>query len=195
MKFAAVILAGGEGRRIGGDKPLTLLANRTLLDRAIALARTWSDAVAVSLREPGHCPLPNGIMPLLDDQGEGPLAGVQSALRFARERGLEAALTIPCDVPFAPADLPRKLCDALSPKAGAALATSGGILHPACALWKCAALEALPDYRSTGKSSLKGFAAHIRFATAEWPCEPFDPFFNINTPTDLAAAELLLRNR
>ncbi len=194
MRFAAVILAGGEGRRLGGDKPLTLLAGRTLLDRAIAFARTWSDVVAVSLREPGQYPLPDDIPALLDQQGEGPLAGVESALRFAHERGLEAALTIPCDVPFAPADLAGKLCDALSPNAGAALATSGGVLHPACALWKCTALEALPDYRSTGRSSLKDFAAHIGFATAEWPCEPFDPFFNINTPTDLAAAELLVRN-
>lgn len=195
MRFATVILAGGEGRRIGGDKPLALLGGRTLIDRAIVLARTWSGDIAVSLRLPGQFPLPEGVPPLLDADGAGPLAGIGSALRFARNHGLEAVLTIPCDVPLAPADLALKLCEALTADAGAALATSGGVLHPACALWRSATLEALPDYRKTGKSSLKGFAAHVGFATAEWSCEPFDPFFNVNSPDDLVAAERLLKNR
>lgn len=195
MKFAAVILAGGEGRRMGGNKPLALLAGQSLLDRAIALARTWTDDTAVSLRHAGQFAVPEGVFSLLDRDGAGPLAGLRVALDFASERGLEAVLTIPCDVPFAPADLAERLCGALLPDAGAALATSGGMLHPACALWKVTALAALPAYGRTGKSSLRGFAAFVGFTTAEWPCEPFDPFFNVNSPEDLAVAESLLKNR
>ena len=195
MRFATVILAGGEGRRIGGNKPLTLLGGQTLLDRAIALAGAWSGNIAVSLREPGQFSLPEGVPPLLDAAGAGPLAGIESALCFVRSQGLEAVLTVPCDVPFAPADLADKLCAALTADSGVALATSGGVLHPACALWRSTTLEALPDYRKTGKSSLKGFAAHVGFATTEWSCEPFDPFFNVNSPGDLVAAERLLKNR
>jgi molybdopterin-guanine dinucleotide biosynthesis protein A len=195
MRFATVILAGGEGRRMGGDKPLVLLAGQNLLDRAIALARTWPGDTAVSVRHAGQYVVPEGVFSLLDRGGAGPLAGLQAALGFASEQGLEAVLTIPCDVPFAPGDLAEKLCGALLPDASAALATSGDSLHPACALWKVTALAALPDYRVTGKSSLRGFAAFVGFATAEWPCEPFDPFFNVNSPEDLAVAEALLRNR
>lgn len=195
MRFATVILAGGEGRRIGGGKPLIRLAGQTLLERAIALARTWPGDIAIALRQPGQLPLPGGVLPIFDEDGEGPLAGLQSALRFARDHEFAAALTMPCDVPFAPADLAGRLGKALGADAGAVLAASGGVLHPACALWKASALEALPDYRATGKSSLRGFAAFVGFATAEWPCEPFDPFFNVNSPEDLTAAEALLRNR
>jgi molybdopterin-guanine dinucleotide biosynthesis protein A len=195
MRFATVILAGGEGRRMGGGKPLALLAGQSLLDRAIALARTWTGDTAVSLRHAGQFAVPEGVFSLLDRDGPGPLAGIRAALDFASEQGLEAVLTIPCDVPFAPADLAGRLYGALLPSAGAALATSGGMLHPACALWKVTALAALPAYGRTGKSSLRGFAAFVGFATAEWPCEPFDPFFNVNSPEDLAVAEALLKNQ
>lgn len=195
MRFGTVILAGGEGRRIGGDKPLIRLADQTLLERAIALARTWPGDMAVSLRQPGQFSLPDGVPPILDEDGEGPLAGLHSALRFARDHELAAVLTMPCDVPLAPDDLAERLSHALNANVGAALAMSGGVLHPACTLWRTTALDALPSYRATGKSSLRGFAAFVGFATAEWPCEPFDPFFNVNSREDLVAAETLLRNR
>ena len=52
MKIAVVILAGGEGNRIGGAKPLRVLRGKRLIDRAEALARQWSDIIAVAVREP-----------------------------------------------------------------------------------------------------------------------------------------------
>jgi molybdopterin-guanine dinucleotide biosynthesis protein A len=45
-----VILAGGEGRRIGGGKPQRMLGGETLLDRALGRARSWSDEVLVAAR-------------------------------------------------------------------------------------------------------------------------------------------------
>ena len=48
-----VILAGGEGRRIGGGKPQRLLGGETLLDRALRRARSWSDEVLVAARHGG----------------------------------------------------------------------------------------------------------------------------------------------
>lgn len=192
MRIAAVVLAGGEGSRIGGDKPLRLLAGQSLLDRAVTQARRWSADVAVSFRHAGQFPLPDDIEQILDEAGEGPLAGLQAALDFARRQNLEAVLTVPCDVPFAPDDLAERLCDALGGCIAAALATSGGQLHPACGLWMSATLDALPAYRATGRSSLWGFAEHVGFAAVEWPDAPF---FNVNSAADLAEAEARLRRR
>lgn len=190
MRFAVVVLAGGEGRRIGGGKPDRLLAGRPLIEHALALARDWSDDVAVAVRAPSAA---LGDVPqLIDEEGDGPIAGIAGALRFAQARGLAAALTIPCDAPLLPEDLPERL--ALGP-GKAAIPESGGRLHPASALWAAAALPALPDYLATGRRSLMGFAEAIGFRTVEWPVAPFDPFFNVNTPEDLAAAETLLRSR
>jgi molybdopterin-guanine dinucleotide biosynthesis protein A len=173
-----VILAGGAGRRIGGDKPQRLLAGETLLDRALRWARGWSDEVLVAAREGGD---------LQDDPAiEGPLGGVAAALALGGD-----VLTIPCDMPFLPDDLPARLRG----EAAATVAASGGRLHPVCALWKASARDALPAYLATGRRSLTGFAEAAGCEAVIWPVEPFDPFFNINDEADLARAEALLRTR
>lgn len=197
MSVPIVILAGGEGRRMGGGKPLRMLGGRSLIDRAIEQAQRSSNLVAVSVRQPGQAG-PIKVPEIEDDAGEGPLAGLASALRFAKTAGAQAVVTIPCDMPLLPANLVSRLQDALPPGSGAAIAASGGELHPVCALWRCTAADALPPYRAAGRASLKGLASEVGYSEVEWPVEPFDPFLNINRPEELrAAGELLslLRNR
>jgi molybdopterin-guanine dinucleotide biosynthesis protein A len=192
VKIAVVILAGGEGSRIGGDKPLRLLGGRRLIDRAKELARQWSEVLAVSVRDAGQV---GGTDPacIADEPGiDGPLGGLVAALRFVKISGCEAVLTIPADMPFLPGDLKKRLSEALG-DAGAALASSGGHLHPVCGLWSARALDSVPHYLASGRRSLKGFAETVGYSSVEWPSEPSDPFFNINSAKDLAAAERLLR--
>jgi molybdenum cofactor guanylyltransferase len=173
-----VILAGGEGRRIGGGKPGRLLGGQSLIERLLARARAWSDTVMVAAREGGD---------LRDDpEVEGPLGGVAAALALGGD-----VLTIPCDMPFLPDDLPARL---VSGKA-ATLAASGGHLHPVCALWTAEAATGLPAFLATGRRSLRGFAEAVGYEAVEWPVAPHDPFFNINDEADLAEAEALLRSR
>lgn len=192
MQIAVVILAGGEGTRMGGGKPFRLLCGQPLLNHALDLARRWSDDVAISARDQE---IEGGTPVLRDAEGAGPIAGIAGALRFARDRGLDAVLTIPCDVPLLPDDLPAKLTAALTGPVKAAIPESGKIYHPASALWAAEALDALPAYLATGRRSLMGFAERIGFTTVQWPVEPFDQFFNVNTPKDLAEAETLLKSR
>ncbi len=184
MKPAVLILAGGDGRRIGGGKPLRLLGGRTLLDRAIERAQRWGDQVAVAARNPeqiGEADVPI----LFDPPGlEGPLGGLASALRLERP----TVLTIPCDTPFLPEDLPDRLAAALAGH-GAALAASGGQIHPVCGLWRADALGGVRGYAASGRRSLIGFAETIGCVTVEWSD---DPFFNINSAEDLAQAEARL---
>src|SRR5688572_15589354 len=49
MRVAVVVLAGGQGRRIGGAKPLRLLGGERLVDRAVARAQRLSGHVALSV--------------------------------------------------------------------------------------------------------------------------------------------------
>ena len=126
MRVAAVILAGGEGRRIGGGKPLKALGGQSLIERAEALAGQWSDIVAVAVRDPAQVGAASAAC-ILDDQGiEGPLGGLAAALRFARHAGREAVLTVPVDMPFLPPDLGAGLHAAIGPRLAAVAAT--GIL-------------------------------------------------------------------
>lgn len=191
MKIAVVILAGGEGRRIGGDKPLRLLAGRTLLSRALDQARKWSDSIAIAARSSAQLGGAD-VRWLADDSAiEGPLGGLSAGLRFAQDQGSDALLTIPADMPFLPADLAPKLARALSGST-AALASSEGRLHPVCGLWSPAAMLQLDSFVGTGRRSLTGFAQMCGHVTVDWATSPIDPFFNINRPEDLELAERVL---
>jgi molybdopterin-guanine dinucleotide biosynthesis protein A len=181
MKPAVLILAGGEGRRIGGGKPLRMLGGRSLLDRAIERARGWSDSIAIAARAVDQVGDAD-VLVLLDPPGlEGPLGGLASAARLGRP----LVLTIPCDMPFLPDDLPDRLAAALADY-GAALAMSEGRVQPVCGLWRTDALARLGDYAASGRRSLIGFAETIGYVGVAWEG---DPFFNVNSAADLAAAE------
>ena len=184
-KTAVVILAGGEGRRMGGGKPLQKLGNITLVDRALDLARAWSDTVAVAVRSADQVGDLTQVPLLLDDETPGPVAGLASALRFAAESGADRVLTIPCDAPHLPADLLSRLAQVIG-DGSVAVASSGGQIHPVCALWRTDVRDRLPAYLATGRSSLWGFAGACGMAVAAWDGGPDDPFANANTPEDLA---------
>jgi molybdopterin-guanine dinucleotide biosynthesis protein A len=185
-----LILAGGDGRRIGGGKPLRMLGGRSLIDRAVERAQAWSGDVRLSLRSPdqiGCAPLPV----VVDDSAiEGPLGGIAAGLRAAGEAGRGLVLTLPCDMPFAPGDLRDRLQGSIG-GAGAALAASEGQLHPVCALWRVEALDALNAYVRSRRRSLVGFAAAAGFVSVEWVG---DPFFNVNDEAGLAEAARRLRS-
>jgi molybdopterin-guanine dinucleotide biosynthesis protein A len=116
---------------------------------------------------------------------------LSAALRFARDNGAARVLTIPCDMPRLPADLGARLHAALdaAPQALAAVAASGGRLHPVCALWKVDALRRVASYAATGRSSLKGFAEACGSVRVAWDADEHDPFVNANTPDELAALQ------
>ena len=178
--LGVVILAGGDGRRMGGRKPQRLLGERSLLNRAITRAQRWSETVVISVRSRDQV---GGVeLPLVFDPPglAGPLAG----LAAARELGCARVLTIPCDMPFLPDDLPRRLAAAL-PGRAAALASAGGRLQSVCGLWTAEALAGIEEYAASGQTSLVGFARTIGFAVAELEDAAAD---NLNTPAELAAA-------
>jgi molybdopterin-guanine dinucleotide biosynthesis protein A len=186
--IAVVILAGGEGSRLGGAKPLRPFAGERLIDRALQPAAGWSDLVAVAVRDPAQVEPVD--VPMIADVPdiEGPLGGLAAALHFGANGGREFVLTIPTDMPFLPNDLLDRLDLAIS-DLGCVLASSGGHVHPVCGLWRTSALDRLDEYLANGRRSLKGFAQMIGCGEVEWSIDPLDPFFNINTADELTRAE------
>ncbi|WP_240606456.1 molybdenum cofactor guanylyltransferase [Phenylobacterium kunshanense] len=187
--LAVVVLAGGEGRRMGGGKPLRVLDGATLLEHALARARGWSRSVAIAVREAGQAGDVDARLILDHPAIGGPAAGLASAFAFAREQGASRLLTVPCDAPRLPADLPIRLAAALTGDVGCAVAASLGRLHPTCALWRVEMAQRLPAYLEQ-RASLRGFAEACGMAVVDWDAGPEDdPFANVNTPEDLAALE------
>jgi molybdopterin-guanine dinucleotide biosynthesis protein A len=183
-----VVLAGGKGSRMGGRKPLRQVVGQRLIDRALTLARGWSNSVAVAVRDARQIG-PLDAQLIEDAPVEGPLGGLISGLKFAGECRRPLLLVIPADMPFLPPDLLERLLDGIG-DCSCAVAASGGRPHPVCSLWRAEeSLNRAEDYAATGRRSLHGLAKSIGFLAVDWPGGPDDPFFNINSEADLAAAE------
>ena len=71
-----------------------------------------------------------------------------------------------------------------------ACARSGEWRHPVVGLWPVALREDLRQaLTGEGLRKIELWTARHGVALADWPAEPVDPFFNVNTPEDAAAAE------
>lgn len=190
-----LILAGGRARRMGGgDKPLLELGGRTLLARvAERLGPQCGAGLALSANgDPARFGgFPGPVLPDTLPGQPGPLAGILAGLEHAAARGVEAVVSVSGDAPFLAEDLVARL-DAVRPESGIALAASGERRHYTIALWPAALRGDLRAYLESGERRVGGFIARHPAEAASWLVTPVDPFLNVNTPEDLAAAEAAL---
>lgn len=203
MTIVAVLLAGGQGTRMaadgqGGDKPLRLLGGVTLLDHAIAQIRPQVSALVINANgDPARFTAwPFDVVPDPLPDYPGPLAGILAGLRWAEQQGAQDVVSVPTDTPFLPSDLVVRL-DAARQAAGVKLAcaASGGWTHPVIGIWPVALADTLEADLRAGTRKIDAWTARHGVAAAEFGIQPFDPFFNVNRPADLATAEAMLAAR
>ena len=191
--IAGVILAGGLARRMGGgDKTLRPLGGQTVLARIVDRLGRQVEALALNANGDRARFAAYGLPVLPDSVADypGPLAGVLAGMAWARELGAEWLVTAPGDAPFLPRDFVARLIAGRG-DAPYACAASGGRTHPVAALWPVAAAARLAAALAAGQRKIDAFTGP-GVAVIEWPVLPFDPFFNVNTPEDLAQAATLL---
>jgi molybdopterin-guanine dinucleotide biosynthesis protein A len=189
----AVILAGGRASRMGGgDKTLLPLGGAPILSHVLRRLGASHERLALSANGDPVRFAAFGLPVLADMVSVGPLAGILAGLRWAAAGGADLLLTVPGDSPF----LPPTIASALAP--APAMAASGGRRHPTVALWRtqdagalAAHLDALDPEHKRG-FSVVGFADAIGMRVVTFETDEFDPFFNVNTPDDLARAEAML---
>ena len=194
MGPVGVVLAGGLARRMGGgDKALLVLGGRLLLDHVVERLAPQVRALALSANGDAGRFARWGLPVLADAVAgyPGPLAGVLAAMRWAAGLGAECVLTVPADTPFLPRDLAARLVAA---RAGAAVAcaASRGRVHPVVALWPVSLAAALEAALAAGTRRIDRWAEAQGLAVEEFDAAGRDPFFNVNTPEDLAEAEAML---
>ncbi|BBK37649.1 molybdenum cofactor guanylyltransferase [Allostella sp. ATCC 35155] len=196
--IVGIVLAGGRARRMGGaDKAMVVLAGRTLLDRVIGLARPQVSALAISANGDPRRFDRFGLPVLADDLPgfPGPLAGILAGLDWAAAAHPAARYlaSFAGDTPMFPADLVRRLAAVGAP----ACAAADGRLHPVFGLWPLAARQALRQALvRDGMRRVEDWAAAVGARPVECSAaDGSDPFFNINRPEDLAAAERRLAGR
>ncbi len=188
-----VILAGGLASRMGGgDKGLLRLGGATILDHVIRrLSPQVPDLALNANGDPSR--FDRFHLPVIADSVSGfagPLAGVLAGLDWAAERGADQIVTAAADTPFFPADLvPRLMFAAETEDKPIALACSDAGRHPTFGLWPVALRDDLRAALRNGLRKVVLWTDRHGTAVAEFPVGELDPFFNVNTPEDLAQAE------
>lgn len=190
MRIFGTILAGGQGRRMGGqDKALLPLAGRPLVAHVIDRLEPQVERLALSANGDPARMSRFGLPVLPDtDTSQGPLSGLLAALDWAAPLGATHLVTAPTDAPFLPPDLTPRLLLA----GDLALARSAGNDHPTFGLWPVTLRDDLRAFLASGeKPRVRAFADAHHAARADFPDD--GAFANLNTPEDLAQAEARLR--
>ncbi len=187
-QITGLILAGGRGRRMGGDdKGLQPFRGKPLIAHVIERVRPQVATLLISanrhLDEYRAWGWP--VVPDRWDDFRGPLAGLASVIARVETPYI---LVSPCDTPFLPAQLAPRLAAALrGEQADAAVVVSAGMLQPLCVLLRRELETSLTEYRARGGASAQDWLRQCRVVEVEFDDEPH-AFLNLNTARELTAA-------
>ena len=199
-----VVLAGGEGRRMGPGalKPLRLLAGRPMVAHVVERLRPQVMDLVIVANDPS--PVFRALKaPVIADSPDiqraakregrrlGPLAGILAGMEWARKHHPHSGwiLTAPADVPFLPLDLTVRLCGLMHvPEPDVLMVRHGKRREHTIAVWS---VKLAADLRKAileeGMRRVETFAQRYVFEELIWPGNAA-PFLNVNTPAELSEA-------
>ena len=192
-----VILAGGLSSRMGGgDKGLLTLGGVSLLGRVkVRLGKQISPVILNANGDPSRF---EGLgVPVVNDTiagFAGPLAGVLVGMDYAASQGATHIVTVAADTPFFPVDFVARL-DATGADLAMAVTPDperGQARHPTFGKWPVALRDDLRGALNDGVRKVVQWTKPHGCVNVEFDAEPFDPFFNVNTPEDMARAEQMI---
>lgn len=201
--ITGVILAGGLSRRMGGgDKGLLDLGGATMLGRVIDRLRPQVGALVINANGDASRFAAFGLPVVADETADysGPLAGILAGMRWslAHVPAVRHIATVSSDAPFLPTDLVARLSPAIGDRPDQiALARSAGEVQPVIGVWPVALADDLQARLAAGTRKIMAWAerhatVQVDFAEIDIGGRKVDPFFNANTPEDLALARTLL---
>jgi len=193
-----LVLAGGLARRMGGgDKARIKIGGASILQRVLACLSPQCSRVIINANGDATRFADSGLPVVADSVPNfaGPLAGILAGLDWAAQNtpNLEWLVSVPGDCPFLPKDLVTRLHEArATANVRLACARSGEWRHPVVGLWPVKLREDLRHALiDEDLHKIELWTARHGIAIAAWPTTPIDPFFNVNTPKDVAQAEAI----
>jgi molybdopterin-guanine dinucleotide biosynthesis protein A len=188
-RVTGLILAGGQGRRMGGvDKGLQVLRGKPMVAWVLERLAPQVDELIVNANQNGaeYARFGHRVVPDRIGGFAGPLAGLQAGLEAAAH---PLVVTVPCDSPFLPLDLVARLRDAMD-RTGAALAVAktGAQPHPVFSLVRKSALSGLTAFLERGGRKIDAWYAALAVVEVPFDDQP-DAFSNINTREELKGYE------
>jgi molybdopterin-guanine dinucleotide biosynthesis protein A len=183
--ITGVLLAGGQGRRMGGvNKGLQPFRGKPLVEWTLERLAPQVNEVLINSNQNhdnynryGHRVIADSI-----EGFAGPLAGLQCALAAAK---YDRVVTVPCDSPFLPQDLVRRLAHAVEMQtAQVGVAVTGAQPHPVFLYCHRDLLPNLNEYLAAGGRKIDAWYAKLRVVEIHFDDQP-DSFLNINTLDEL----------
>ncbi len=191
--LTAFILAGGKSTRMGADKAFIEYQGRTLLARALDLARSVTPDVRIVGSREKFASFASVITPVIEDifRDCGPLAGIHAALLASPS---ELNLMLAVDTPFISSEFLRFLISRARSdrEAIVTLPSFAGRAQPLCAIYRQEFATAAESALLAGRYKIGRLfddVPTLRIEDSELRAAGFDPaiFRNLNTPEELAA--------
>jgi len=190
-RAVGAILAGGGGRRIGGDKAIVELHGRPLISYPLEAVRETLGRVAIVAKADTKLPYVSGVTVWIEpDPRRHPIIGIMQALALADGRPV---LVCGADLPFVSAQLVKRLAKASPGRAPAVIACARGEVQP---LLGCYHRRALPLLRGDARAvdcPLRETIAAMEPVLLE--VDDPDELFDVDSPDDLLQAAAMMDRR
>ena len=184
-QITAGILAGGEGRRLGGvDKGWYAVAGRPLIEHTLERVKPQVERIVISANRsvPRYRSLGYTVHGDDTDDHRGPLAGIATVLKAA---ATPYVLIVPVDTPLLPLDLVERLAGAMRPETDIAVARTPDELHPLHALMRRSLLDDIQAALFSGVRRVTEWQQETDRVVVDWA--DADAFANINSDEDAQA--------
>ena len=195
----AVVLAGGQSKRFGEDKNQAKLGNLTLLEHVLAKVTKKFEKILIISNQNLNLKMLNSITIIPDCiQGNlGPLVGVLTAMKWIKKNNKQYQwiATFPSDTPFFDTSIIEKYKSRINLNESLLyFVRSNQKRHNIFGLWSVKLMDILEnDLINNNFRKVEEWADKIGVETINVKIDKFDPFFNINTKTDLKEAEKILK--
>lgn len=197
-KVIGAVIAGGKSLRMDGqDKRTIKLGGVTLLENAMSRLAPQCEEVVIS-----YADLPLSQQKNTDKEvfiadviaDKGPLGGIYSVMAWAKQNrpAVDRIVTCPADSPFLPKDLIEQFINKPTKNNNdpICLASWQGSIEPLFGIWQISIVDKLEHYiKTSARLSVLSFAKFASFETLDISSQHSAPFFNINTPDDMALAQ------
>ena len=193
-KIIFVILAGGRSSRFGGGfKTLSCIKNKSILNIIIEKLKKNKVEILININE-NHEQFNKTKLPIVIDKKKGflgPLAGIHASIDKCIQDypNKEWVFTVPSDTPFLPENILEVFCNKIDSNNEILIARSNNKIHPVVSMWNVKLLNSLEKELNKNNRKIMTWVEKHNFTFVDFDYKKVDPFFNINTTSDLKTAE------
>ncbi len=197
--LTAIILAGGESKRIKQYKPLVKLCGKPLIKHILDKIINHVDKIIISIRHEEHREKlssslkNNDIIYVVDHLRKGPITGIYTSITMVETNQV---LILPCDTPFISwKTINYLLRELIPPYEAAVYKWRNNYLEPLISVFNACSLRKVLEHMISNNifpiHRIYDYLVTKYLVIEDTISDPYKEFFNINTLEDLKYAEKL----